>query len=309
MTTSTHRWVLVIPVTWLVLLLAAPLAIVLLIAFAVPADRIPPFNLGFTLDNLRLVATDPLYRNALLRSLRVAGISTLICLVMGFPAALAIARAPIRWRNALLLAVMLPFWTGFLMRINAWIGLLADDGLIVRLLGTPHLLYTDTAMYIGMVYTYLPFMVLPLYARLSRLDPALMRAAADLGAPPWRVFLRIILPLSRPGITAGAEGFAAFAHQRIDHWMSRTRDTAQDGYPAAVALLRAVYDMVDAVKAWETATGPADGNTLLQQVCDQLDAQKPDNRLRPRTPPQSPSAPPAPFGSPHNHRATRPAQR
>jgi len=204
MTTSTHRWVLVIPVTWLVLLLAAPLAIVLLIAFAVPADRIPPFNLGFTLDNLRLVATDPLYRNALLRSLRVAGISTLICLVMGFPAALAIARAPIRWRNALLLAVMLPFWTGFLMRINAWIGLLADDGLIVRLLGTPHLLYTDTAMYIGMVYTYLPFMVLPLYARLSRLDPALMRAAADLGAPPWRVFLRIILPLSRPGIAAGA---------------------------------------------------------------------------------------------------------
>ncbi|HEY4175127.1 MAG TPA: ABC transporter permease subunit [Rhodopila sp.] len=202
--TTARSWVLAIPATWLLLLLAAPLAIVLLIAFAVPADRIPPFTLGFTLDNLRLVASDPLYRDALLRSLRVAGISTLICLVMGFPAALAIARAPARWRNALLLAVMLPFWTGFLMRINAWIGLLSDDGLIVRLLGTPHLLYTDTAMYIGMVYTYLPFMILPLYARLSRLDPALMQAAADLGAPPWRVFLRIILPLSRPGIAAGA---------------------------------------------------------------------------------------------------------
>lgn len=204
MTTSARRWVLAIPSLWMILLLAAPLAIVLLIAFAEQADRIPPFNLGFTLDNLALVASDPLYRDALLRSLRVAGVSTLICLIMGFPAALAIARAQPRWRNALLLAVMLPFWTGFLMRINAWIGLLADDGLIVRLLGTSHLLYTDTAMYIGMVYTYLPFMVLPLYARLSRLDPALMEAAADLGAPPWQVFLRVILPLSLPGVAAGA---------------------------------------------------------------------------------------------------------
>jgi putrescine transport system permease protein len=197
-------WVLALPVTWLILLLAAPLAIVVLIAFALPADGVPPFSLGVTLDNLSLVASDPLYRDALLRSVRVAGISTLICLVMGFPAALAIARAEPRWQNALLLAVMLPFWTGFLMRINAWIGLLADDGLIVRRLGLPHLLYTDTAMYIGIVYTYLPFMVLPLYARLSRLDPALMEAAADLGAPPWRVFVRVILPLSLPGVVAGA---------------------------------------------------------------------------------------------------------
>jgi putrescine transport system permease protein len=160
--------------------------------------------LGFTLDNLWLVASDPLYRDALLRSLRVAGVSTLVCLVMGFPMALAIARAAPRWQNPLLLAVMLPFWTGFLMRINAWIGVLADDGLIVRVFGISHLLYTDTAMYIGIVYTYLPFMVLPLYARLSRLDPVLMEAAADLGAPPWRVFLRVILPLSLPGVAAGA---------------------------------------------------------------------------------------------------------
>ena len=148
--------------------------------------------------------SDPLYRDALLRSFRVAGVSTLICLAMGFPVALAIARAAPRWQNVALLAIMLPFWTGFLMRINAWIGLLADDGLIVRLLGVSRLLYTDTAMYIGIVYTYLPFMVLPLYARLSRLDPALMEAAADLGAPPWRVFLRVILPLSLPGVAAGA---------------------------------------------------------------------------------------------------------
>jgi putrescine transport system permease protein len=200
----TRLWVLAIPVVWLILLMAAPLAIVVLIALALPADGIPPFNLGFSLDNLWLVASDPLYRDALLRSVRVAGVSTLICLVLGFPVALAIARAAPRWQNMLLLAMMLPFWTGFLMRINAWIGLLADDGLIVRMLGVSRLLYTDTAVYLGMVYTYLPFMVLPLYARLSRLDPALMEAAADLGAPPWRVFLRVILPLSLPGVAAGA---------------------------------------------------------------------------------------------------------
>lgn len=195
--------VLSLPAAWLLVLLAAPLGIVVLIAFALPADGVPPYSLGFTLDNLRFVATDPVYRDALLRSLRVAGVSTVICLLIGFPMALAITRAAPMWQNPLLLAVMLPFWTGFLMRLNAWIGLLADDGLIVRLLGTK-LLYTDTAMYIGIVYTYLPFMVLPLYARLSRLDPALTEAAADLGAPPWRVFLRVILPLSLPGIAAGA---------------------------------------------------------------------------------------------------------
>ena len=197
------RLVLALPVAWLTLLLAAPLAIVVLIAFAQPVDGVPPYSLGTRLDNLTLVATDPLYRDALFRSIRVAGVSTLICLLMGFPMALAIARAAPRWQNPLLLAVMLPFWTGFLMRINAWIGLLADDGLVVRVLGPTHLLYTDTAMYLGMVYTYLPFMVLPLYARLSRLDPALTEAAADLGAPPWLVFLRIILPLSLPGVAAG----------------------------------------------------------------------------------------------------------
>jgi len=198
------KLVLALPAVWLLLLLAAPVAIVLLIAFALPADGVPPYSLGFTLDNLALVASDPLYRNALLRSLLVAGVSTLICLLIGFPMALAIAKTVPRWQNPLLLAVMLPFWTGFLMRINAWIGLLADDGLIVRLSGVSRLLYTDTAMYIGIVYTYLPFMVLPLYARLSRMDPALVDAAADLGAPPWRVFLRVILPLSWPGIVAGA---------------------------------------------------------------------------------------------------------
>jgi putrescine transport system permease protein len=201
---SFRRIMLALPSVWLVLMLGAPLVIIVLIAFAQPADQVPPYALGFTLDNLTLVATDTLYRDALLRSLRVAALSTAICLVIGFPMALAISRAAERWQTVLLLAVMLPFWTGFLMRINAWIGLLADEGGIVRLLGGHRLLYTDTAMYIGIVYTYLPFMVLPLYARLSRLDPALTEAAADLGAPPWAVFVRVVLPLSVPGVAAGA---------------------------------------------------------------------------------------------------------
>ena len=198
-----RRIMLALPLLWLLLMLGAPLAIVGLIAFSRPADGIPPYTLALSLESLTLVATDPLYRDALVHSLWVAGVSTLVCLLAGFPMALAISRAPVRWQNVLLLAVMLPFWTGFLMRINAWIGLLADDGWIVRLLGGHRLLYTDAAMYIGIVYTYLPFMVLPLYARLSRLDPALMEAGADLGAPPWAVLWRVVVPLALPGVAAG----------------------------------------------------------------------------------------------------------
>ncbi len=200
---------LAVPWAWLLAMLVAPALIVFAIALAQPALRIPPFSLAQpTLENFRLVLTDPLYRHSLLLSLKVAGGATLVCLLAGYPMALAIARAPQRQRNALLLAVMLPFWTGFLMRLNAWIGLLSDGGWINTALvwlgfGSVRLLYTDTAMYIGMVYTYLPFMVLPLYTRLSQLDPVLLEAASDLGAPPWRAFLRVTLPLSLPGIRAG----------------------------------------------------------------------------------------------------------
>jgi len=202
--------VLAVPWAWLLLLLLAPCVIVLVIALSESVDRVPPYSFAHpSLDNLALVATDPLYRDALLLSLKVAGVSTLICLLAGYPMALAIARSGERWRALLLLLAMLPFWTGFLMRINAWIGLLQDDGWINTVLGgfgvAPlRLLYTDAAMYIGIVYTYLPFMVLPLYARLSQLEAALLEAAADLGAPPWRAFLRVTLPLSLPGVWAGA---------------------------------------------------------------------------------------------------------
>jgi putrescine transport system permease protein len=201
--------VLAVPWAWLALFLLAPCAIVLLIALSEPVDAVPPFSLAHPgLDSLILVATDPLYRGALLLSLKVAGLSTLVCLLAGYPMALAIAQSGERRRALLLLLVMLPFWTGFLMRINAWIGLLQDDGWInaaLAVLGMAplHLLYTDTAMYVGIIYTYLPFMVLPLYARLSQIDPALLEAAADLGASRWRAFLRVTLPLSLPGVWAG----------------------------------------------------------------------------------------------------------
>jgi putrescine transport system permease protein len=193
---------------WLALFSIAPLAVILVIAVALPADTVPPFAFAAGLDNLLTAATDPLYRTAFWLSLRTASVSTIICLLIGYPMALAIARAPERWRGPLLLALMLPFWTGFLMRINAWIGMLRDDGWINAVLGFLHvapmrLLYTDTALYIGMVYTYLPFMVLPVYARLAKLDATLLEAAADLGASPWKAFMRVTLPLSLPGIAAG----------------------------------------------------------------------------------------------------------
>ena len=193
---------------WLLVLAIVPLAIILAIALAEPADTVPPFRFAAGFGNFAVAATDPLYLRAFWLSLRTAAISTAACLLLGYPMALGIARAAERWRGLLLLALMLPFWTGFLMRVNAWIGMLRDDGWINAALtffgfAPARLLYTDTALYIGMVYTYLPFMVLPIYARLAKLDPALLEAAADLGAPPFRAFLRVTLPLSLPGVAAG----------------------------------------------------------------------------------------------------------
>jgi putrescine transport system permease protein len=209
-----RRLVLAIPWLWLLIFLILPALIVLKIALSYPADSVPPYapmlpGPHVSTDSLSLILSDPLYRDALLLSLQVAVVSTTICLLAGYPMALALARCPERWRSLLLLLVMLPFWTGFLMRINAWIGLLQDNGwintIVVALGLSPwRLLYTDTAMYIGVVYTYLPFMVLPLYSRLTQLDASLLDAAADLGAPPWRSFLSVTLPLSLPGVWAGA---------------------------------------------------------------------------------------------------------
>jgi putrescine transport system permease protein len=198
---------------WLLLFLVAPLVIVLAISFAQPVDGIPPFGWeNFLPDaaDYALLAADSYYVSAFWQSMLVASLSSLFCLLIGYPMALAIARSPPNRQAFLLLLVILPFWTGFLLRITAWIGLLKDDGVlnaVLLALGVIHspmrLLYTSVALYLGMVYCYLPFMILPLYARLSKRDPALEEAAADLGDGPWLVFWRVTFPLSLPGVVAG----------------------------------------------------------------------------------------------------------
>ena len=205
------RLIALIPVwAWLGVLVALPAGVLAAIALATAADAIPPFSLGLTPENLTATLLDPFYRDALLASLRVAAVASGICLLLGYPMALAIARSPPHRQPLLLTLVMLPFWTGFLLRIAAWTQLLRDDGWInaaLRALGATDspltLLHTDFAMLVGIVYAYLPFMVLPLQARLARADPRLEQAAADLGAGPWRRFLTITLPLSLPGVAAG----------------------------------------------------------------------------------------------------------
>jgi putrescine transport system permease protein len=208
---------LALPWAWMAVFFLAPFAIVLAIAFGDSVEGLPPVASPFrdggvhpNPGNFGLLLDDPFYLDALITSLRVAIVSAALCLLLGYPMALAIARAPERWRNALLLLVVLPFWTSFLLRVTAWIGLLQDGGwingalLALGVIQAPvPLLYTDFAMYLGLVYGYLPFMVLPLYATLSKLDPALLEAAEDLGATPWRAFLAVTLPLSAPGIAAG----------------------------------------------------------------------------------------------------------
>ena len=217
-----RRWLVLGPLwAWLLLFVAAPALIVLALSFSQAAASVPPYDplltwrggwpvLHLLGDNYATLVQDAYYLDAALQSLLVASVSSALCLLIGYPMALAIARAPERWRSLLLLLVMLPFWTGFLLRIVAWIGLLADDGWInlallrLGVVRAPlHMLYTRFAMYVGIVYCYLPFMVLPLYARLSKLDPALEEAAADLGAGPLRVFASVTLPLSLPGVAAG----------------------------------------------------------------------------------------------------------
>lgn len=195
---------------WVVLFLALPFAIVLKISFARSQFGVPPYSADITLDSYRLLFSDSLYLRAYLGSLRIALTASILALFLGYPMAYAIARAPAPRRPLLLLLVMLPFWTSFLIRIYAWIGLLRPTGSLNTLLSSLglideplRLINTDGAVCLGIVYAYLPFMVLPLYARLERLDPALLEAAADLGAKPWRAFLAVTLPFSLPGVVAG----------------------------------------------------------------------------------------------------------
>ena len=217
-----RRFVIGVPALWLAVFCLVPFLIVLKISFAEPRLAIPPYTPLFTwLHGLPIpkihssgylyLFTDPLYLRSYLYSVMVAAVSTLLCLLIGYPMAYAIARADKAWRTFLLMLIVLPFWTSFLLRVYAWIGLLQNDGLInnvlmnLGLIGHPvTLLQTDFSLYVGIVYSYLPYMILPLYANLEKHDPALLEAAADLGARPLRAFLRVTLPQSLPGIAAGS---------------------------------------------------------------------------------------------------------
>jgi putrescine transport system permease protein len=219
---SAQRLVAGIPALWLTVFFLVPFLIVLKISFSEARLAIPPYAPLFTwlhglpvprlhFSGYTYLFTDPLYLRSYLYSVMVAAVSTLFCLLIGYPMAYAIARAGDAWRSFLLMLIVLPFWTSFLLRVYAWIGLLQNDGLINNVLlylGLIHhpvtLLQTDFSLYVGIVYSYLPFMILPLYANLEKHDMALLEAAADLGARPFTAFLRVTLPQSLPGIAAGS---------------------------------------------------------------------------------------------------------
>jgi putrescine transport system permease protein len=215
--------VVALPYLWLMLFFVVPFIIVLKISFSDIDLAIPPYKpllewvgknslaVKVNFNNYAFLFTDSLYLRAFDNSIKVAFISTLLCLVIGYPMAYGIARAKAATRNVLLLLVILPFWTSLLLRVYAWIGLLKANGVINNVLmslGIIHepltMLYTPFAMYVGIVYSYLPFLILPLYANLEKMDWQLLEAAQDLGCRPWQAFYKITLPLSRNGILAGS---------------------------------------------------------------------------------------------------------
>ena len=215
------------PYLWMVLFFLVPFGFVLKISLSQTAIAQPPYlpvfdpALGWagikaaiaelSLDNFRLLVSDNLYVLSYLRSLVVAAVSTSILLAIGYPIAYGMARLPLKWQGIAMMLVIVPFWTSFLIRIYAWINILQHDGLLNKILLALHLvsmpvvwLSTDSAMYLGIVYSYLPFMILPLFATLAKLDPALLEAASDLGASPRGAFWLVTFPLSLPGVGAGA---------------------------------------------------------------------------------------------------------
>ena len=218
---GTRGSVIAAPYLWLLLFFAVPFVIILMISFARTQVGSPPytwlleyvdgaFSLKLNLGNYAALVKDSQYVLAYLSSIKIAVIATLLTLLIGYPMAYVISRMSPAARNVAMMLVVLPSWTSFLIRVYAWIGILDRNGLLNQLLlklglidAPLQILYTPTAAYIGIVYCYLPFMVLPLYANLVNLDNRLLEAAYDLGARPWQAFLRITLPLSRTGIIAG----------------------------------------------------------------------------------------------------------
>jgi putrescine transport system permease protein len=217
------RWAVIgVPYLWMLLFFAVPFAISLKISFAHSLIAMPPYSeifewadgqlhVHFDLGNYAYLWTDALYAKAYASSLWIAAVSTVLCLLVGYPMAYGIARMAPAARNVALMLVVLPSWTSFLIRVYAWIGILKNNGLLNNFLiwlGVIHqplqILHTNVAVYVGIVYAYLPFMVLPLYTNLVKLDGRLLEAASDLGSRPWHTFLTITLPLSRAGIIAGS---------------------------------------------------------------------------------------------------------
>jgi putrescine transport system permease protein len=222
----TRRLLVRVPFVWLLAFFLLPFLIVLKISLSQTAIAQPPYTpvldlaagwhgistffAGLSFDNYVLLRSDPLYLLAYLKSVEIAAFSTFMLLIVGYPIAYSIARTPRRWQAVLVLFTVLPFWTSLLIRIYAWMNILQRDGPLNGVLMAlslvkepPSWLATDTAIYIGIVYSYLPFMVLPLYASLEKLDESLLEAAADLGAPRWKVFWLVTLPLSSSGVIAG----------------------------------------------------------------------------------------------------------
>jgi putrescine transport system permease protein len=221
------RGIVLLPYLWLVIFFLAPFVIVLKISLSQTALAQPPYVPLFdatagwaglmdfvsqlSADSFRLLSSDSIYLLSYLKSLQVAAISTIVLLAVGYPIAYGMARAPRAWQPPLVMAVVLPFWTSFLIRIYAWINILQRDGILNDVLMRLHAidvpaswLSSDIAVYIGMVYSYLPFMVLPIYATLEKMDETLLEAATDLGCPRWKAFWLVTLPLSLSGIAAGA---------------------------------------------------------------------------------------------------------
>lgn len=224
--TQPARFAAIAPYLWMVLFFLVPFALVIKISLSQTVIAQPPYTpvldlaaglaglkaafAALSLDNFRLLISDDLYVAAYLRSLTVAVISTAILLAIGYPVAYAMTRLPRRWQSVAMMLVIVPFWTSFLIRIYAWMNILQHDGLLNKTLLALHIvsapvvwLSTDTAMYLGIVYSYLPFMILPLYATLSKMDPALLEAASDLGATRTQAFWLVTFPQSLPGVAAG----------------------------------------------------------------------------------------------------------
>ena len=218
-----RRLTVAVPYVWLALFFLAPFLVAVKISLARMVMDQPPYTpllawgegllpeIQVSLSNYIWLFQDPIYWIAYLSSLKIAAISTVGCLLIGYPMAYAIARARPGARTVLLMLVILPFWTSFLLRVYAWMGLLKQGGLVNQALmaigatGEPlTLLHTPFAVHLGIVYAYLPFMILPLYAALAKLDTGLLEAAHDLGARPWRAFWTVTVPLSLPGVIAGS---------------------------------------------------------------------------------------------------------